>query len=77
MNEAHLSLSSTVVLTPRRAGLRAGSDNTLDVLVRVQAADAPLAGPMAPPAAHLRRRAAPSGRGRRGHRRRPRRPGGA
>jgi Ca-activated chloride channel family protein len=40
MNE-HLSLSSTVVLTPRRRGLRAGEDNLVEVLVRVQAPDAP------------------------------------
>ena len=40
MNE-HLSLSSRIVLTPRRAGLLAGQDNTVDVLVRIQAPDAP------------------------------------
>ena len=40
MNE-HLFLSSLVVLTPRRAGLCAGIDNTVDVLVRIQAPDAP------------------------------------
>lgn len=39
--DAHLSLSSNVLLTPARAGLRAGADNTVEVLVRVQAADAP------------------------------------
>jgi Ca-activated chloride channel family protein len=38
---AHLSLSSTVVLTPRRAGLCSGQDNTVEVLVRIQAPDAP------------------------------------
>lgn len=38
---AHLSLASTVVLTPRRAGLGAGQDNTVEVLVRIQAPDAP------------------------------------
>lgn len=38
---AHLSLSTTVTLTPRRTGLRAGQDNTVDVLVRIQAPDAP------------------------------------
>jgi Ca-activated chloride channel family protein len=38
---AHLSLSSTLVMTPRRAGLLAGHDNTVDVLVRIQAPDAP------------------------------------
>jgi Ca-activated chloride channel family protein len=40
MNE-HLSLSTTVVLTPRRRGLRAGEDNLVEVLLRVQAPDAP------------------------------------
>ena len=39
--DAHLSLSSTVVLTPRRAGLCAGQDNTVEVLVRIQAPEAP------------------------------------
>ena len=39
--DKHLSLSSLIVLTPRRAGLLAGRDNTLDVLVRIQAPDAP------------------------------------
>lgn len=39
MNQ-HLSLSSSVVLTPRRAGLRDGGENIVDVLVRVQAPDA-------------------------------------
>lgn len=38
---AHLSLASTVVLTPRRAGLRVGKDNAVEVLVRIQAPDAP------------------------------------
>lgn len=38
---AHLSLGTTVVLTPRRAGLSAGVDNTVDILVRIQAPDAP------------------------------------
>jgi Ca-activated chloride channel family protein len=37
----HLSLSSAVVLTPRRAGLSAGKDNTVEILVRIQAPDAP------------------------------------
>lgn len=37
----HLSLSTTVALAPRRAGLSAGTDNTMEFLVRVQAADAP------------------------------------
>lgn len=40
MND-HLSLSTTVLLTPLRPGLHAGQDNTVDVLVRVQAPDAP------------------------------------
>jgi Ca-activated chloride channel homolog len=40
--DKHLSLSSLVVLTPHRAGLRAGQDNTVDVLVRIQAPDAPV-----------------------------------
>ena len=40
MNE-HLSLSSAIVLTPRRAGLCAGRDNVVEVLVRIQAPDAP------------------------------------
>lgn len=38
---AHLSLASTVVLTPRRAGLCVGQDNTVEVLLRIQAPDAP------------------------------------
>ena len=49
MNE-HLSLSSTVVLTPRRAGLAAGQDNVVDVLVRIQAPDAPAGHTAARPA---------------------------
>ena len=40
---AHLSLSTTILLTPRRAGLSSGKDNTVDVLVRIQAPDAPTA----------------------------------
>ena len=40
MNE-HLSLASQTLLTARRIGLRAGQDNTVDVLVRIQAPDAP------------------------------------
>ena len=40
MNQ-HLSLSSRIVLTPRRTGLRAGQTNAVDVLVRVQAPDSP------------------------------------
>jgi len=38
---AHLSLASTVVLTPRRAGLCGGKDTAVEVLVRIQAPDAP------------------------------------
>lgn len=38
---AHLSLSTTIVLAPRRAGLCAGKDNTVEILVRIQAPDAP------------------------------------
>ena len=37
----HLSLSTTVSLAPRRTGLSAGTDNTFEILVRVQAPDAP------------------------------------
>lgn len=37
----HLSLSSTVLMTPRRAGLCPGKDNVIEVLVRIQAPDAP------------------------------------
>lgn len=44
---AHLSLSTAVVLAPRRAGLHAGQDNVVEVLVRIQAPDAP-PGPAAP-----------------------------
>lgn len=40
MND-HLSLSSTVLLTARRNGLKAGQENTLEVLARIQAPDAP------------------------------------
>ena len=39
--DKHLSLSSLIVLTPRRAGLLAGQNNTVDVLVRIQTPDAP------------------------------------
>lgn len=35
------SLSTTVLLTPCRNGLRAGQDNTVDVLLRIQAPDLP------------------------------------
>src|SRR5690348_17063846 len=38
---AHLSLSSRVLLIPRRAGLCAARDNVVEVLARVQAPDAP------------------------------------
>mgnify|MGYP001544911134 CR=1 FL=1 len=49
---AHLSLASTVVLTPRRAGLCAGKDNAVEVLVRSQAPDAPVGhGAQRPPQA--------------------------
>lgn len=40
MNE-HLSLSTAVVLVPRRPGLKAGTDNVVEVLVRIQAPAAP------------------------------------
>ncbi len=40
MNES-LSLSTAVVLVPRRAGLQAGVDNVVEVLVRIQAPAAP------------------------------------
>jgi Ca-activated chloride channel family protein len=36
-----LSLSTTIILAPRRAGLCTGRDNTVEVLVRIQAPDAP------------------------------------
>lgn len=39
--DAHLSLSSAVVLTPCRAGLCAAQDNAIEVLVRIQAPEAP------------------------------------
>ena len=45
----HLSLVSQTLLTARRNGLRAGQDNTVDVLVRVQAPDAPQADATARP----------------------------
>jgi Ca-activated chloride channel homolog len=44
----HLSLSSSILLSASRAGLRAGQDNTVDVLLRVQAPDAPPATGAAP-----------------------------
>ena len=36
-----LSLSSRIILTPRHAGLCAGQDNSVEVLVRIQAPDSP------------------------------------
>lgn len=36
-----LSLSTTVALAPRRKGLSAGTDNTMEIPLRVQAPDAP------------------------------------
>ncbi|MBC7376729.1 MAG: VWA domain-containing protein, partial [Burkholderiaceae bacterium] len=39
---AHISLSTVTLLSARRVGLRTGQDNTVDVLVRVQAPDAPV-----------------------------------
>jgi Ca-activated chloride channel family protein len=51
MNE-YLSLSSSVLLMPRRAGLRDGEDNVVEILLRVQAPDAPPADtPVRPPQA--------------------------
>ena len=38
---AHLSLSTVVALSPRRAALKAGADNAVEVLVRIQAPAAP------------------------------------
>jgi Ca-activated chloride channel family protein len=38
---ARLSLTAGVALTPRRAGLCAGQDNVAEILVRIQAPDAP------------------------------------
>lgn len=37
----HLALSSSTLLMPLRNGLSAGRDNTVEVLVRIQAPDAP------------------------------------
>jgi len=37
----HLALSTTITLTPLRAGLSSGRDNVVDVLVRIDAPDAP------------------------------------
>jgi Ca-activated chloride channel homolog len=39
--DATLSLTSQVSLTPRGIGLKAGGDNTVEILVRIQAPDAP------------------------------------
>lgn len=39
--DEYLCLSTTVVLTPRRAGVVDGRDNVVEVLLRVQAPDAP------------------------------------
>ena len=39
--EQHISLSSRIVLAPRRAGLCSGQDNSVEVLVRIQAPDSP------------------------------------
>jgi Ca-activated chloride channel family protein len=39
--DEHLSLNTAIVLTPRRAGVLDGQDNTVEVLLRVQAPDAP------------------------------------
>lgn len=41
MNE-RLSLSTAVILAPRRTGLKAGTDNVVEVLVRIQAPAAPV-----------------------------------
>ena len=49
MNQ-HLSLSSKVVLTPHRAALCDGRDNTIDVLVRIQSPAAPAGHTAARPA---------------------------
>lgn len=38
----HIVQTATLILTPRRAALLAGFENQLDVLVRIQAPDAPL-----------------------------------
>lgn len=39
--EQHISLSSRILLAPRRAGLCSGQDNSVEVLVRIQAPDSP------------------------------------
>ena len=38
----HIALNTKLILTPRRAALLAGFDNQLDILVRLQAPDAPV-----------------------------------
>ncbi len=48
MNE-YLSLTSSVLLVPRRPGLSAGEDNVVEILLRVQAPDSPPAGAAARP----------------------------
>lgn len=50
--DEHLSLNTTIVLTPRRAGVVDARDNTVEVLVRVQAPDStPRHTPERPPQA--------------------------
>ncbi len=39
--EQHISLSSRILLAPRCAGLCLGQDNSVEVLVRIQAPDSP------------------------------------
>jgi Ca-activated chloride channel family protein len=48
MNE-HVSLKSRLIVTPLRAGLRAGVDAKIDVLVRLQAPEAPANSKRRPP----------------------------
>lgn len=38
----HIAQNTKLILTPRRAALLAGFDNQLDILVRLQAPDAPV-----------------------------------
>jgi Ca-activated chloride channel family protein len=40
----HIAQNTKLILTPRRAALLAGFDNQIDILVRVQAPDAPVGG---------------------------------
>lgn len=50
------SHASTVVLTPRRVGLCVGKDNAVEVVLRIQAPDAPVGhGAQRPPQALLER----------------------